>query len=305
MQILNDLLDSLTIGNPQEFKGVEIFPLLSSRIESTSFLELDEAMEKGVAEVSEVSEAGSVPQIVVVNRSSQDIIIFDGEQLVGAKQNRIVNITVVVPANSTLPIPVSCVEQGRWQYSRPLFQAAQASAYPSLRVSKHEDVTQNMRSRQRADADQSKIWEDISTKSARMNVASRTMAMGDIYENRSPNSAEMNRAFSIQDKQLGYVAFINGGFAGCDVFPSEKVCRRKMEKLTRGYYLDSLDHGVSFDRVEVAEVVRRVRTANHHNLGTVGKGNELRFEGTHIQGSWKEVDGQIVHLTILPKQVRY
>src|SRR5262249_9093645 len=161
---------------------------LGNKTESTSFLELDEALENGVAEVSEVSEGGSVPQLTVINRSSKDIIIFDGEQLVGAKQNRIVNITVIVPAKSTLPIPVSCVEQGRWHYSTPLFQAAQACAYPSLRVSKHEDVTQNMKNRRRSDADQSKIWKDISAKSARIRVSSRTMAMADIYESHSPNS---------------------------------------------------------------------------------------------------------------------
>jgi hypothetical protein len=304
MDILNDLLDSLTVGTPETFKRVQIFPLLSNKAESAAFLDLDEALEKGIAEVSEVSEGGSVPQLTVINRSSQDIIIFDGEQLIGAKQNRIVNITVIIPANSTLPIPVSCVEQGRWHYSSRSFAAAEASAYPSLRVSKHEDVTRNMRSRRRAEADQSKIWNDISAKSARMDVASGTMAMADIYESRSPNSEEMNRAFSVRGDQIGYFAFINGGFAGSDIYPSVTLCRRKMRKLLRGYHLDSLDHGLNFDIVELEEILREVRDAEHHDFGTVGKGQERRFEAVHVQGSWKEVDGHIPHLTILPKLVR-
>jgi hypothetical protein len=130
------------------------------------------------------------------------------------------------------------------------------------------------------------------------------MAMADIYESHSPYSAEMNRAFSVQDNQIGYVAFINGGFAGSDVFPSGKVCRRKMEKLIRGYYLDSLDPGIAFVKVDLNEVLREVRAADHHDFGTVGKGNERRFEGAQVQGSWKEVDGRILHLTILPNRVR-
>jgi hypothetical protein len=304
MQILNDLLDSLTVGTPEQFKGVQVFPLFSSKAQPTTFLELDEAIESGLVEVTEVSEGGSVPQLIVVNRSSQDIIIFDGEQLVGAKQNRIVNITVIIPANSTLPIPVSCVEQGRWHYSSRSFAAADACAYPSLRISKHQDVTQNLRSRRRSDADQSRIWENISAKSARMGVASGTMAMADIYESRSPNSEEINKAFKVKDDQIGYVAFINGGFAGSDVYGSAKVCRRKIEKLLRGYYLDSLDRGVAFDKVELDEVLREVRTAEHHDFGTVGKGSERRFDAAHVQGSWKEVDGLIAHLTILPKCIR-
>jgi hypothetical protein len=40
----------------------------------------------------------------------------DGEQLVGAKQNRILNMTVLVAAETEVTIPVSCVERGRWGY---------------------------------------------------------------------------------------------------------------------------------------------------------------------------------------------
>jgi hypothetical protein len=120
MQILNELLDRITVGEPQVFEEVQVFPLFSTRSESAaSLLQLDEALENGLAEITEVSDAGNVPHLTVINKSPRDIIIYDGQQLIGAKQNRIVNITVVVAANSTLPIPVSCVEQGRWRYTSP------------------------------------------------------------------------------------------------------------------------------------------------------------------------------------------
>jgi hypothetical protein len=62
----------------------------------------------------EVSRGGSVPELKVVNKSDRMLLILDGEGLVGAKQNRIVNTTILIAGNTTTVIPVSCVEQGRW-----------------------------------------------------------------------------------------------------------------------------------------------------------------------------------------------
>ena len=302
MQILNELLDNITVGAPQVFEDVQVFPLFSDQSESTSsFLQLDEALEQGLAEVTEVSDGGSVPQLTVTNKSPRDIIIYDGQQLIGAKQNRIVNITVVVAANSTLPIPVSCVEQGRWRYTSPGFSSSAHFSYPSLRRTTHSDVTESMKGEGSSAANQSRVWQDISAKAARMDVFSDTMSMHDIYESQAPEPEVLNEAFKVADNQVGYMAFIKGGFAGSDVFTSAAVCRGKMEKLLRGYYLDSRDHGVIFEKVEIEDILREVRAAEHREFDTVGKGRERRFDAPHVQGSWKEVDGLIPHVAILPK----
>ena len=83
---------------------------------------------------------------------------------------------------------------------------------------------------------------------------------------------------------------------------STSVCRRKMEKLVRGYYLDSLDDAVLFEKIDIAAILEEPRNTQHNDLGTVGKGTERRFEAVHVQGSWKEVEGSIQHLIILPKR---
>lgn len=302
MHILDELLDSITVGAPQAFEEVQVFPLFSNQSESAAtFLQLDEALAAGLAEITEVSDAGNVPQLTVTNKSLQDIIIYDGQQLIGAKQNRIVNITVIVAANSTLPIPVSCVEQGRWRYNSPGFASSDHFSYPSLRRATHSDVTRSKESGGNSDSDQSRVWGDISAKAARMEVFSATMSMHDIYESQPPEPEGLNEAFNVAENQIGYMAFIKGGFAGSDLFTSATVCRGKMEKLLPGYYLDSRDHGVTFDKVEIEDILREVRAAEHREFDTVGKGRERRFEAPHVQGSWKEVDGFIPHVTILPK----
>ena len=57
-----------------------------------------------------------MPELVVENPLDERVLLYDGEELVGAKQNRILNVSVLVEAKSALTIPVSCVEQGRWSH---------------------------------------------------------------------------------------------------------------------------------------------------------------------------------------------
>jgi len=59
----------------------------------------------------------------VVDYTGASILILDGEELVGAKQNRVVNTTLLIAAASSTVIPVSCVEQGRWDYDSPDFRS--------------------------------------------------------------------------------------------------------------------------------------------------------------------------------------
>ena len=42
------------------------------------------------------------------------MLVVEGEHFLGNKQNRAINVTVLVPALADLEIPVSCLEQGRW-----------------------------------------------------------------------------------------------------------------------------------------------------------------------------------------------
>jgi hypothetical protein len=88
------------------------------------YLLLDEALAAGLAAVTEISEAGSVPDLLVKNLAPSPVLILDGEELVGARQNRIVNLTILVAAQQALHIPVSSVEAGRWAAHSREFEAA-------------------------------------------------------------------------------------------------------------------------------------------------------------------------------------
>ena len=58
-------------------------------------------------------DGGTVPAIEAATKENP-VVIFAGDTVVGGKQNRIINVTVWLPAKSVTPIPVSCLEAGRW-----------------------------------------------------------------------------------------------------------------------------------------------------------------------------------------------
>src|SRR5574342_652511 len=63
------------------------------------------------------------------NPLSDCVLLYEGEELVGAKQNRIVEQTILVDARSTLKIPAKCVERGRWSHRTQHFTPAPRAAY--------------------------------------------------------------------------------------------------------------------------------------------------------------------------------
>ena len=145
MKILNSFIENLYTGESIAVNGLRLTPLFIKQESLFPYLELEEALKQNLVEITEVSEQGSVPNLQVTNKSLSDVLILDGEELIGAKQNRVVNTTIVVPAASSVTTPVSCVEQGRWRYNSKSFSTSDSFLYPSLRMQKHVDVTASLR----------------------------------------------------------------------------------------------------------------------------------------------------------------
>jgi hypothetical protein len=144
--IIKDYLDTIQISNVQSHKNLSVFPLLSEYVVAFDYLTLDEALSQNLIEVVELDIDGSVPELKVVNKSDRMVLILDGEELVGAKQNRIVNTTILIPAKSTTVIPVSCVEQGRWSYDTDKFYSLKRVMSPKMRAGKSDGPANPTRS---------------------------------------------------------------------------------------------------------------------------------------------------------------
>ena len=93
---------NISVGEPIQHKALTVFPLFGEATSDVDYLLSDEALAGGGVAVKEVDEQGSVPDLVVENTTDDPVLFIDGEELQGAKQNRILNITVMVPAHGNV-----------------------------------------------------------------------------------------------------------------------------------------------------------------------------------------------------------
>src|SRR6516165_4152041 len=99
---------TIQIGQPVRYNNLSIFPLFAETSSPVDYRLAEEAIAAEDVVVQEVGQQGSVPELIVENKGQLRILFLEGEHLVGAKQNRILNTSILVAAKSKIKIPVSC-----------------------------------------------------------------------------------------------------------------------------------------------------------------------------------------------------
>ncbi len=196
-------LSNVQLGAETTFGNMTIFPLLDGDNGSADYLTLDDAVARGLVQITEVSVQGSVPDLKLNNESDEPVLLLDGEELIGAKQNRILNLTILAPANRTIVIPVSCVEAGRWSPRSAQFTTSSQAHFARGRAKKMAQVSDSLRASGERRSDQQAVWEEIGAKAACLKVQSPTSAMLDIYETYTKRIDEYAGAFTAVDRQVG------------------------------------------------------------------------------------------------------
>lgn len=97
--------------------GLTIIPLESREPNhEPDYLTFEQAQ---VADGIAVEEA-SVQTVPTVDAATgpMPVLLLGGDTIIGGAQNRIINITILLRAAAKTPIPVSCLERGRWNDDR-------------------------------------------------------------------------------------------------------------------------------------------------------------------------------------------
>ena len=182
--IIADYLAEVSLGTPVSHGSMTVVPVFAPPVlEEHEYLTLSEAMDRGALQITEVSEAGNVPQLKAVNMANKAILILDGEQLVGAKQDRVVNTTILLPPESYTVIPVSCTEHGRWRYSsRREFSSSDYVMSSESRRRKMRSVSESLKNKGSFASNQGQVWDDCASLNRKSGARSASGAMRDSFE---------------------------------------------------------------------------------------------------------------------------
>jgi hypothetical protein len=253
-------------------------------------------MSRGEAVITEVSQGGSVPELQVVNKGDARVLILDGEELAGAKQNRVLSTTILVDRHTSLVVPVSCTEQGRWAYTSPRFSESEVMAERRVRHSMRQSTYAAMCVGGPARADQGQVWDEVDAVHSRQRTHSRTHALRDSYAEKKADLDGMMAAFPLVDGQTGVLVLHGSRVVGLDYVSRAAQFAELHDKLLRSYAFEALVRGGSpGDRSAADLFLKRIEGLFGRRFKSPGLGWDVRFEGNGVLGSALTYRGHVVH----------
>ena len=221
-------------------------------------LTLAEALAKGGVQVR---ETGSVNSLEIENTGDNDVFIQAGDIVKGGQQDRVLMMSMVLPAKSgKVPIGSYCVEQGRWSRrgaedvkqfgssadalpSREAKLAMKAPAKPQLAPTPGtaqggfrggDDTSKRQQEMWAAVANtQSKLGSRLGATVAEPQSATSLQLS---LENEKLKATRAAYVSSLQDKAadadiVGYVFAVNGRINSADQYPSHELFKKMWPKL--------------------------------------------------------------------------
>jgi hypothetical protein len=241
-----------TVGPPIVIGNLAVFPVYARVMEDLGdFLPLDDALEKGVAQVREVGAGGEPDQrgenaqvntLVIENKGDLPILVLAGTVVKGGKQDRQIGQDFIIGKRQTVPVDAFCVEHGRWNASRN--GVATGGTFKSLKSLAVADVRQAGQYQQ----EQGQVW-------ARVQLSNRTTGK----ENASDTLTALLEAPEVQaeagrvggqvheflasvpmaDRTVGLAYAVGGEVQGARWFIHHKLFARYSETLVNTAVADS------------------------------------------------------------------
>jgi hypothetical protein len=277
--------------------AVELEPVLTRPVVTAR-----EAITRGTLTVSEISDAGSVPELLAINEGNVPVLVIDGEELVGAKQNRIVNVSVLIAAASKCTLPVSCVEANRWSRNSHAFRAEGRAAYAALRSMKMKHVAKSYFEGGRAQSNQGAVWDEIDDVLLERRLDAPTRAMAEIFEDRrwdasGDDAVQIEREWP--SNANGIVFMKDGELLAMELLGTPELMRAVLPSVLKSWRVAQHRYAGGGDKRSSDDTARNVlQRMTHRTRPGVQLGDHIHLQSDSHHGLALMWDGAMVHLLL-------
>jgi len=286
--VIIEVLNQINLFQPESYENMTVVGFNIPENNPIDLMSLEIGLDLGLVEICEVNEDGTVGEVKVINKAVTPLLLLDGEEIIGSKQNRIVNTTIIIPAKSEKVIPVSCTESGRWNYNSTKFHYSKHMATSRVRRDKLNSVSNSLRCSNSFKSNQSEVWKNIAETEKDLKLHNQTCALHDSFNKKSSDIDEYKKAFKLHDKQNGLIVYINGKLVGFEIIYNSSRYKEYHNKLVESYILDAISRqNEEYEKEEFNEdiFINKIKELEYETFDSVGLGVDYRLENDNIRGS--------------------
>src|SRR5262249_46075107 len=158
------LSERAALLGPIQTDSLSVLPIVATAAgmpdDAVDVVTLDEAFAQKLVSIKE-QPSETVNTLTLTNKASRPLFLLAGEVVIGGKQDRIIGQNTIIAANTTLAVPVFCVEAHRWHGENTEFTSANALAHGRLRANA-------------SFGSQQAVWAEVAYKNRARGTASNT-----------------------------------------------------------------------------------------------------------------------------------
>lgn len=285
----------LRIGDPLRRGALSLFPLLQpAGRQPREYLSGPEAGDR--VKIREKS-GGVVSELVAVNHADRPVLLIEGETVLGARQDRTLNVSVLVATGHLATVPVSCIEAGRWGDTRPSHRSAR-HAPPRLRERKTRSVVESLGRGCGAYSDQQAVWSEVDAYQHKVGALSPTSAMRMVHERAADRVERLVPEGRPSDHQVGVIVATGGRPTLLELFDDPATLDAYWQSLVDGYALDAaLDDGTDTTTpVQADAFLDAARALRFDPEPGVSLGDDLHARADGLVATGISWGGQLLHL---------
>jgi hypothetical protein len=287
-------------------KSFGLLQFKTEEADTFDYISSDFAIKNDFITIKEINEQGSVNNLNVLNTSPHFVFFMDGDVLVGAKQNRVLNTSVLLEPESKTYITVSCIEQGRWRNKSANFSKPDFIVPAILRKQKNMNVNKNLKAGKSYYADQGDVWNSVSSYETRYGYSSNTSDLSELMAEKKADFDSFIKHFICDDNANSLAVFSGDKVVSVEIFNRKNIYKEYFSKLLRAtameiYCLNRKESKMQRDdAVDILEMeLKKLDSAKYNDFPGLAAGTERRYDSEEFSCHSLNYTDKQIHFSFL------